>query len=124
MSGDHYTRMSGAQRRRVLEAVLARDGWVCCICGLTIAEGDESLQHKTPRSRGGVTTLADPEALGPAHKRCNYAAGARVVDGPAGQVHSVLAYFTRPLTPTGGEHCFSERGGPVQPAPAWKNPPD
>jgi 5-methylcytosine-specific restriction endonuclease McrA len=95
---DDYTRMSGPQRRRLLDAVLARDGWVCCICGLTIAPGDESLQHKTPRSRGGVTSLLDPSSLGPAHKRCNYAAGARAVEGPASIVHSGLTYFVRPDT--------------------------
>lgn len=98
---DDYTRLSGPQRRRILETVLARDGWVCCICGLAIAPGDESLQHKTPRSRGGSTDVRDPASLGPAHKRCNYSAGAKLIEGPAGAIHSGLGYFTRPITPAG-----------------------
>lgn len=96
---DDYMRMSGTQRRRILDAVLARDGWVCCICGLAIAPGQESLQHKRPRSKGGTTDLTDPASLGPAHRRCNYSAGDRDLDGPAGEVHSGLSYFTRPITP-------------------------
>lgn len=91
-----YTRLSSQRRRRMLERALAEHGRVCCICGLTIAEGDESLQHIRPRSKGGTD---DPSNLAPAHRSCNYAAGDREQAGPAGEVHNGMAYFVRPLVP-------------------------
>lgn len=94
---DEYMAMSGPQRRRLLDAALAEHGWLCCICGLTIAPGDESLQHVTPRSKGGGNVR---ENLKPAHRRCNSAAGDREQAGPAGEVHAGLAYFARPGAPT------------------------
>lgn len=87
---DDYLSLSGPQRRRLLEQVLATYGWRCCLCGLAIAAGTESLQHVIPRSKGGLTTLENSR---PAHKRCNYAAGDRVSDGPAGMIHDGTAFF-------------------------------
>lgn len=94
---DDYMTLSGPQRRALLDQSLAIHGYVCCICGLAIARGDESLQHLTPRSKGGVTTL---ENTRPAHKRCNYSLQDRISEGIAAEVHSGLSYFTRPDTPT------------------------
>ena len=93
---DPYLNLSGRRRRAMLDAVLARDGWLCCICGLPITPGTESLQHKTPRSKGGAPL--DPANLAPAHRTCNSAAGDRIVKGPAGEIHDGLLYFTRPIT--------------------------
>ncbi|WP_165217251.1 HNH endonuclease [Schaalia sp. ZJ1691] len=93
---DSYLRMSGAQRRRLLDQALAIRGWVCCLCGLSIAPGDESLQHIVPRSKGGTNSL---ENLAPAHRSCNSSAGNRPTSGPAALIHSGLAYFTRPIMP-------------------------
>lgn len=94
---DDYMTLSGSQRRALLDQSLALHGYVCCICGLSIARGDESLQHLTPRSKGGATTL---ENTRPAHKRCNYSLQDRESEGIAAAVHSGLSYFTRPDTPT------------------------
>lgn len=94
---DDYMTLSGSQRRALLDQSLALHGYVCCICGLSIACGDESLQHLTPRSKGGATTL---ENTRPAHKRCNYSLQDREAEGIAAVVHSGLSYFTRPDAPT------------------------
>lgn len=88
-----YLDLSGPQRRALLEAALAEHGWICCICGLSIQPGTESLQHLISRSRGGSD---ERENLRPAHRSCNYQAQDRPMDGPAGQVHNGLGYWTRP----------------------------
>lgn len=85
---DDYKAMSGRDRRRLLDASLARHGRVCCICLLPIAVGDESLQHVVPRSRGGTTDL---DNCRPAHKSCNYQLGNR--DVQPGITHDGLAFF-------------------------------
>ena len=87
---DEYTRLSGRQRRALLEQALATYGWVCCICGLTIAPGQESLQHSIARNKGGQRT-ADNER--PAHKSCNYQLQDRDASGPEGEIHNGLNYF-------------------------------
>lgn len=89
---DDYLSLSGKQRRELLDQSLALHGYICCICGLSIKPGDESLQHITPRSKGGLTTLANTK---PAHKRCNYSLGNRELPLTS-LVHSGLNYFTRP----------------------------
>lgn len=87
---DEYTRLSGPQRRALLDQALAVHGWVCCICGLSIAPGDESLQHVASRSRGGQRAASNER---PAHKSCNYQLQDRETSGPEGEMHSGLNYF-------------------------------
>ncbi|MGO1957204.1 HNH endonuclease [Microbacterium sp.] len=64
-------------RRAMLDRALSLYGWACSICGGPIADGDESLQHMKPRSKGGTD---DEENLRPAHKRCNSSLGDREID--------------------------------------------
>jgi 5-methylcytosine-specific restriction endonuclease McrA len=51
------------QRKR--ERILARDGYICWLCGLP---GADSVDHVTPRVRGGDDS---DENLRAAHGRCN-----------------------------------------------------
>lgn len=89
---DDYLSLSGPQRRRLLDNALQEWGWVCCICGLPIREGQESLQHIIPRSKGGRTELATNK---PAHKRCNYSLGNRVLDPETALIENGEHYFTK-----------------------------
>lgn len=61
--------------RRHRDEVLARDGWVCGLCGGAIVEGDLSIDHITPISLGGSD---HPENMQPAHKSCNSRKGNRL----------------------------------------------
>jgi hypothetical protein len=62
-------------RRRVLPIVLARDGYICQICGEPVLLEELSLDHVYPKSRGGAHTK---ENLRVVHRRCNSRKGARV----------------------------------------------
>ena len=55
----------GAHYQRKRPGVLARDGYVCWLCGLP---GADSVDHVIPRSRGGTD---DDDNLRAAHLRCN-----------------------------------------------------
>lgn len=72
-----YVELPYKERRALLDKSLMLFGFKCCICGGPIAEGDESLQHVVPRSKGGTN---DSDNLRPAHKRCNYALGNREIN--------------------------------------------
>ena len=85
---DDYTKLSGQQRRKIIDQVLLIFGNRCHICGLKINEGEESIDHVKSRSKGGLTTI---ENLRPAHRRCNSAKGAR--DLADRNVHDGLAFF-------------------------------
>lgn len=87
---DDYLSLSGPQRRALLDTALQTYGWLCCICGLPIRRGDESLQHVIPRSKGGVTELATNK---PAHKKCNYGLGNRVLDQEAALIENGESFF-------------------------------
>lgn len=81
---DDWTSMSGRQRKEFTLRLLAVYGPVCCICGLPIERRhgewvDLSCQHIQPRSRGGLTSLANCR---PAHGRCNSSLGARPQTSP------------------------------------------
>ncbi|WP_428638652.1 HNH endonuclease [Schaalia sp.] len=89
---DDWTSRPGKWRRAFTLELIRRFGAVCCICGLPIRRGEESCQHLTPRSQGGRTTF---DNCRPAHRSCNYSAGARQASGPAGLVADGLAAFTR-----------------------------
>ena len=77
MSRDGYLSKSAVHRRQMLDNALMVHGWTCCICARPISQGQESLQHMKPRSKGGTD---DIENLRPAHKRCNSALGDRELD--------------------------------------------
>ena len=49
--------MSPAKKRRMLEAIVARDGAACWICDEPIAADAATLDHVKPRCRGGTSTL-------------------------------------------------------------------
>lgn len=59
----------GWQRTR--DDVLARDGWVCWLCG---QPGATTADHVTPVAHGGSD---DPTNLRAAHASCNSARGGR-----------------------------------------------
>lgn len=52
-------------------ALLARDGWVCCLCGQEMPSYDITLEHWLALGRGGNNELAN---LALAHERCNHIA--------------------------------------------------
>lgn len=56
-------------------AVIARDGYVCQICGGDVAEDDIHLDHIYPWSKGGETTLSN---LRVTHSLCNIRKGAKL----------------------------------------------
>jgi 5-methylcytosine-specific restriction endonuclease McrA len=61
----------GKDRRRRVRALLARDGDLCWLCSKPL-DGDATLDHVVPRSKGGKNGL---ENLRLAHKGCNGARG-------------------------------------------------
>ncbi len=61
-----------AQRLRVINSLLARDGSDCFFC-LNALGDDITIEHLCPKSKGGAESIAN-KAL--AHERCNTAAGA------------------------------------------------
>lgn len=63
------------EHNRLRPLVIARDGYVCGICGLPVPRGDVSIDHIYPRSKGGPTTMAN---LRVTHRRCNSRKGASV----------------------------------------------
>lgn len=90
MAEDAYLSLSGAERRALLDQALLIHGWVCCICGLPIELGTESLQHVVPRSKGGTN---HPDNLRPAHRICNSKLGAKELSGPTAMIHDGMAFF-------------------------------
>ena len=56
--------------RALRPAILARDGYVCQLCGLP---GADSVDHIIPMAQGG--DRLDPSNLRAAHRSCNSAAG-------------------------------------------------
>lgn len=58
----------GSEARRLGVLVRAEFGYLCHLCGLEIEEGDYSVDHVVPRSKGGSNSL---ENLRPAHQLCN-----------------------------------------------------
>lgn len=65
-------------RPLIRAAVIKRDGYNCGICGGKVAPNDVHLDHITPYSRGGPTTI---DNLRVTHAHCNLRRGART-DGP------------------------------------------
>lgn len=62
------------------EAILARTGGRCYLCGAAVTSASMEVDHIIPISRGGAHTLGN---LAPACAPCNQAKGARVVALPA-----------------------------------------
>lgn len=68
---------STSQWRRIRAHVLARDRWVCGLCGDRI---DPRIRHPDPMSAqvhhlDGRAYGDDPDRMQAAHRRCNLAAG-------------------------------------------------
>lgn len=56
------------------DEVIARDGYVCGICGGGVAPDQMSIDHIVPISRGGTDDLDNLQA---AHRSCNSRKGAK-----------------------------------------------
>lgn len=54
--------------RRVLKAILERDGTDCWLCGKHMPENDRTIEHLNPRSLGGGDEM---DNLAAAHRQCN-----------------------------------------------------
>ena len=57
------------------QRVIARDGYVCQLCGGDVEPTDVHLDHIHPYSKGGPTTVANLQVT---HSLCNIRKGARV----------------------------------------------
>ena len=55
-------------RRNRAQAVVAHHGEICWLCLKPITNGDLTMDHVVPRSKGGRTTR---DNLRPAHSKCN-----------------------------------------------------
>lgn len=75
---DAWRTMSGAQRKRITDAIYQRDGMVCSICHLHVRREDASVDHVVPLSKGGPSTM---DNLRLAHRRCNSSKGNRAPSG-------------------------------------------
>lgn len=72
---DPHKRKGGYTLPKALrQLVIARDGYVCGLCGGDVESGDIHIDHIRPRSRGGSDK---PENLQVAHSFCNISKGAR-----------------------------------------------
>jgi 5-methylcytosine-specific restriction endonuclease McrA len=56
-----------AERFTLLEIAM-RDGWSCHLCGEDVTQGNWSMDHLIPVSKGGPHTKANVKL---AHRRCN-----------------------------------------------------
>lgn len=61
--------------RSMRAAVIARDGYVCQLCGAPVEQSDVHIDHIIPFARGGRDTL---DNLQVAHSLCNLRKGARL----------------------------------------------
>lgn len=61
--------------RRLREAVIARDGYVCGLCGDDVASDDVHIDHILPVAHGGGDQL---DNLQVAHSLCNIRKGASI----------------------------------------------
>jgi 5-methylcytosine-specific restriction endonuclease McrA len=55
-----------------LDALMARDGYRCWLCGLPVTRRRASRDHVIPRSKGGKNRASN---LRLAHRRCNQRRG-------------------------------------------------
>lgn len=65
----------GPRAQSYVRLCLATYGDLCWLCG---RRGADSADHIVPVSQGGA--VYDLDNLGPSHRRCNYARGARSAD--------------------------------------------
>lgn len=69
-------RLRGATTDKVdYETIIERDGLVCHICSAMVTKATLSFDHVVPLARGGAHSMDNIKV---AHRRCNYAKGARV----------------------------------------------
>jgi len=69
--GSAEARGYGPAWRRISRAVLARDGYVCYLCG---GDGANTVDHVIAKENGGTD---DPSNLRAAHLVCNSSKGAK-----------------------------------------------
>lgn len=66
-----WSRVPWRTRQHIKTVLVARDGLVCCVCGLRIPSvRAATIEHKRERSAGGALTAYSN--LGLAHGSCNY----------------------------------------------------
>ena len=66
-------RKNGRAEGRLRRHILARDNWICHICG---HPGADTMDHLIPWSHGGTNTLDNLRA---AHRSCNSRRGDRPI---------------------------------------------
>lgn len=78
----HWQRGIDPEERRppiptvIRDAVIARDGNVCQLCGGTVQEGDRHLDHIVPWSKGGKHAADNLQVT---HSRCNMRKAAHIL---------------------------------------------
>ena len=55
--------MSSDQKNRWKHRLLRRQGWRCALCELPLTMKTATLDHITPRARGGLNTFANVQVL-------------------------------------------------------------
>lgn len=71
-AGASRSKLNRTKTRQRVAALLKRDGRACFYCGVDLEEGEETLEHIVPRTRGGTHHIAN---LALAHEGCNQDAG-------------------------------------------------
>jgi 5-methylcytosine-specific restriction endonuclease McrA len=68
--------MIGSVRGVSYDAILARDGYVCWLCKLSVERADLSFDHVIPLSKGGPHSL---DNIRVSHWKCNYPKRAKII---------------------------------------------
>lgn len=111
----------GMVKRSTIGLLFGRDGSACMICGEELEEGDVTVDHIWPVSRGGNNRL---ENLQLAHQLCNSRRGND--DGVGWRAaHPTMTHLVRPAwhrLPRSGPNPAPERRPPREPRltqPLW-----
>ncbi|ASR83532.1 HNH endonuclease [Arthrobacter phage Laila] len=80
----------GREAQRLTELCMATYGWTCHLCKQPIRQGEQSADHLLPRKWGGSNDLSN---LRPAHRKCNYARGAKLLSDPRARPTDNTAFF-------------------------------
>ena len=82
-------RWGGPRAQKYVARVLAEKGGICGICGLP---GSDSADHIITRKDGGaVYSMVN---LRPAHRRCNFARGAKAARPVGIPIENGMSHFT------------------------------
>lgn len=81
---------SGRYAQELTKLCMATYGWTCHLCGKPIAVGQQSADHKIPRSKGGSDDISN---LRPAHRSCNSARQDKPLSDPRLRPVDNTAFF-------------------------------